>query len=143
MKVKFKIIHPDAKLPSYARPGDAGLDVVATSIIEENNLYVEYGTGLSYELPSGYVALAFPRSSLSKYTLALANSVGVLDAGYRGEVKFRFRKLENSPINARHYQIGDKIGQLVIVPHPVIEPVEAEELASSERGENGYGSTGK
>lgn len=152
MKVKFKKLNPEAVIPSYAKPGDAGLDITATDngkVIavepEDAHCYVEYGTGLSLEIPVGHVGLIFPRSSVSKTALALANSVGVIDSGYRGEVKFRF-KLEyfanQSGIKSiGKYKAGDKIGQLIIVPYPNIELEEVTELSETERGEGGFGST--
>ena len=101
MKVKIKKLHPDAVIPSYAKPGDAGMDLTAISKrvetgSDENGEYIEYGTGLAIEIPEGHVGLVFPRSSVSKKDLFLANAVGVIDSGYRGEVKLRFKLLEYS-----------------------------------------------
>jgi dUTP pyrophosphatase len=94
MEVKIKKLHPDATIPAYSKSGDAGMDMVATSAqISEDGLYIEYGTGLSIEIPDGYVGLLFARSSISKTPLVLANHVGVVDSGYRGEIKFRFKDL--------------------------------------------------
>lgn len=80
MKLKIKKLHPNAVIPQYAKLGDAGLDLVATSLTldEDNNLV--YGTGLAFEIPTGYVGLLFPRSSNSKKDLILANHVGVIDS---------------------------------------------------------------
>lgn len=143
MKVKIKKLNKDAQIPTYANPGDAGMDVTATSKTEEGD-YIEYGTGLSFEVPEGYVLLIFPRSSVSKKDLILANCVGVLDSGYRGELKFRFKRLYG-PFGYTHseYQVGDKIGQIMIVPYPKIDFEEVESLSETERGEGGFGSTGK
>jgi dUTP pyrophosphatase len=127
---------PEAVLPSYAKTGDAGQDVYAVSKIEVEK-YVEYGTGLSFELPEGYMMLVYPRSSVSNTDLTLANSVGVLDAGYRGELKLRFRKG-----GLVDYKIGERIGQIVIVPFPQVTFIETEQLSGSERGEGGFGSSG-
>lgn len=140
MQVKFKKLHPSAVLPSYSRKGDAAMDVSAISIVEETSEYIEYGTGLSYELPEGWVALAFPRSSLSKQDLTLSNSVGVLDSNYRGELRWRFRKTKGE--QSKVYQIGNRIGQILILPHPIIEPIEVDELSETNRGQNGFGSSG-
>lgn len=143
MKVKIKKLNKDAQIPTYANPGDAGMDVVATSKTEAGD-YIEYGTGLSFEVPEGYVLLIFPRSSVSKKDLILANCVGVLDSGYRGELKFRFKRLYG-PFGYTHseYNVGDKIGQIMIVPYPKIDFEEVESLSETERGEDGFGSTGK
>ena len=139
MKVKIKKIHPNAIIPQYAKPGDAGLDLVAVTKIEHTDL-IEYGTGLAIEIPEGYVGLIFPRSSIKNYEVSLTNSVGVVDAGYRGEIKAFFRK-HSSPI-CRHYEVLERIAQLVIIPIPTIELEQVEYLSDSERGTGGYGSTG-
>lgn len=143
LTVKIKKVNPEIEtvIPRYAKDGDAGKDIIATSI-KDTNQYIEYGTNLSFEIPQGYVGLLFPRSSISKYDLQLCNSVGVLDSGYRGEVTFRFKKTSENPF-AKYYNVGDKIGQIVIIPHPYIIFEEVNELSDSERGENGYGSSGK
>ena len=138
MLVKFKKLHKDAILPAYAKDGDAGLDLWAVDVQLTNN-YVECFTGIATEIPLGYVGLLFPRSSISHYTMSLANSVGVLDSGYRGEITFRFRYKDGGST----YTLGDKVGQLVILPYPTITPLWAKELESSVRGTSGYGSTGK
>lgn len=156
MKVKFKKLHKDAVLPSYAKPGDAGMDLTATSDgkmvqSEDNNFwyYIEYKTGLAAEVPNGHVGLLFPRSSISKTALSLANAVGVCDSGYRGEICFRFKidaglvdLAYKSPGNVAQYRKGDRIGQIMIVPYPTIEPEFVDELSDSERGSGGWGSTG-
>lgn len=143
MKVKIKKLNKDAQIPAYANPGDAGMDVVATSKTEAGD-YIEYGTGLSFEVPEGHVLLIFPRSSVSKKDLILANCVGVLDSGYRGELKFRFKRLYG-PFGYTHceYNVGDKIGQIMIIPYPKIDFEEVDSLSETERGEGGFGSTGK
>lgn len=141
LKVKFKKLNERAELPKYANPGDAGLDLKATSVKLSNDFdcYV-YGTGLSVEIPEGYVGLIFPRSSIRKYSLAFANCVGVIDSGYRGEIMVTLRpQLEGT---GKVYNVGDKICQLIIIPYPIIKPVEATELSETERGENGHGSSG-
>ena len=137
LKVRFKKLYKDAVPPSYAKNGDAGLDLTATHMTWEEN-FIEYGTGIAVEIPEGYVGLVFPRSSVSKKEdFYLKNSVGVIDSGYRGEIKLRFNKSES------HYQAAEKIGQLIIIPYPTIYLEEVEELSSTERGEGGFGSTGQ
>ena len=151
MQVRVKKLHPDAVIPSYAKAGDAGMDMVAIdSTISEDGLYVEYGTGIAVEVPEGYVGLIFPRSSVSKTTMILSNHVGVIDSGYRGEIKFRFKDLNMQQdfdgswyCDETVYEVGNKIGQLVILPYPQIELVEATELSDTDRGEGGFGSSGK
>lgn len=138
MKVKIKKLHPDAVIPKYAKPGDAGMDLVAISEEwNEDNSMVTYNTGLAIEIPEGYVGLIFPRSSISKTILHLANSVGVIDSGYRGSIMCKFRYPEEGMV----YDAGDRVAQLLIMPYPSIEFEEVEELSSTERGEGGFGST--
>ena len=141
MNVKFKKISENAVAPQQAHPSDAGYDLVAVSRkTNKNPEYIEYGTGLAIEIPDGYVGLVFPRSSVSKTSLCLRNSVGVIDSGYRGEIKLRFGVDNNSKIE---YSLYDKVGQLVFMKIPNINLIESEFLSDSERGEGGFGSTGK
>lgn len=140
MKVKIKKLHPDAVIPKYSKSGDAGLDLTAISEEwNEDNSIVTYDTGLAIEIPKGHVGLIFPRSSICKTSLSLTNAVGVIDSGYRGSIMFKFRYVEEGMV----YDVGDRVGQLIILPYPEIEFEEVEELSDSERGEGGYGSTGK
>lgn len=141
MLVKIRRTDDKAIIPTYSRSGDAGLDITATYRSFNNVLgYYEYNTGLEFEIPIGFVGLIFPRSSISKKDLLLANSVGVIDSGYRGEITFRFKPTCDFP---RLYEPGDRIGQIVIIPYPQITFYEAEELSQTERGQGGYGSTGE
>lgn len=174
MKVKIKKLHPNAIIPKYSKIGDAGLDLTAVSkeyytILGEKTIdsiksledlsesigYIEYAIGLSIEIPEGYVGLVFPRSSISNKHLLLCNSVGVIDSGYRGEIKCRFTwpnltdaQCPSNPIfyaqeSIEEYNVGDRVAQLIIIPYPSVELEEVEELSSSERGETGFGSTNK
>jgi dUTP pyrophosphatase len=139
MKVKIKRLHKDAVIPSYAKHGDAGLDLVATSIISFDKEQVTYGTGIAIEIPEGFVGLIFPRSSIRKYEQYLSNSVGVIDSGYRGEIQATFNSRYYADVK---YKVGDKIAQLLILPYPSVEFEETHELSSTERGEGGFGSSG-
>lgn len=169
MEVKFKKLSDKAVIPTKAHPTDAGFDMTAAEIkITED--YVSYKTNIALEIPEGYVGLLFPRSSNSKKDLLLANSVGVIDSHYRGDVEFRFKRIL-MPImqdvmiapptgdiltdakNTRKvpglayrddfiYKKGDKIGQLVIMPIPEITLVETDELTETDRGETGFGASG-
>lgn len=140
MKVKIKRLTPNSIIPSYAKTGDAGLDLTAVSKTVDDSGNVVYGTGLAFEIPQGYVGLVFPRSSNAKKDLWLTNSVGVIDSGYRGEVMFKYRPVS---FKEREYVVGERIGQLIIMPYPYIEFEEADELSESERSTGGYGSSGK
>lgn len=143
MEVKFKKLDERAVMPSYAKEGDAGLDLVATSIEADNSKtdgkFIEYGTGIAVEIPKGHVGLLYPRSSVSKKDMMLKNGVGVIDSGYRGEIKLRFQG--TSQWIGDIYQPGDKVGQLLIIPLPTIVPTLVEELSDTERGDGGFGST--
>jgi dUTP pyrophosphatase len=137
LKIKIKKLKKEAVIPKYALKGDAGMDIVAITKMETEK-EIEYGTGLAFEIPKDYVCLIFPRSSVSKKDLILANCVGVLDSGYRGELRFKFKKM-----GKESYSIGDKIGQIIILPYPKVFFEEVKGLSSSARGEGGFGSTGK
>ena len=136
MILKIKKLKDHAGIPFYANKGDAGLDLVATSKVFDPE-FIEYGTSLAVEIEEGNVGLLFPRSSISKTGHRLLNSVGVIDSGYRGEVKVRM-----SYTNIKQYQIGDKIAQLVIMELPQVLIQEVSELDDSQRGEGGFGSSG-
>lgn len=145
VKVQIKKLSDDAVIPSYAKPGDAGLDLTATSLKSDEYGNYEYGTSLAISIPEGYVGLIFPRSSICKITQTLTNSVGVIDSGYIGEIKFKFKptmKLPSGNTVDSMYKVGDRVGQLIIIPIPKVELEEVEELASTERGNGGFGSTG-
>lgn len=141
--VQFKKLDEKAVIPTYANIGDVGADLTATSVKHvpatvEDAAYYEYGTGLAMKIPEGYGGFLFPRSSVSKKDLFLANSVGVIDPAYVGEVKLRF-KYKTDP---KRYEVGDRIGQLVILPIPTINFSEVAELPVTQRGSNGFGSSG-
>lgn len=153
MEVKIKKLHENAVIPSYAKDGDAGMDLTATSKSYDDHGNVVYGTGLAFEIPQGYAGFLFPRSSNAKKDLILSNSVGVIDSGYRGEVVLKFKPLaykgetdigtyELSIDHVVDYEIGDRIGQIIIIPYPKVNFVEADELEDSERGQGGFGSSG-
>ncbi len=143
MKVRIKKLNELAVIPTYAKDGDAGMDLVATSIISTTSTQITYGIGLALEIPKGFVGLIFPRSSVRKTRLMLSNCVGVVDSGYRGELQATFNKINNDSVSENDYKVGDRIAQIMIIPHPSIEFEEADELSDTERGEGGFGSTGK
>ena len=140
LQVNFKKLHPSALTPCYAKQGDAGMDLTATSVISEDPFEIVYGTGIAVEIPEGYVGLVFPRSSIRKYDIALKNSVGVIDAGYRGEIQATFHKKRG--VVSKKYDVGDRICQIIILPFPSVRFMEKDELSDSERGAGGHGSTG-
>lgn len=140
--IKFKKLHPDAVIPTQATSTDAGYDLVAIDDgkIDEGNNYIQYRTGIAIEPPVGYHTEIFPRSSISKTNLVLANSIGLVDEGYRGELLFRFKQIT---IDKPSYKKGDKIGQLVVRKTIRAAFEEVQELGSSDRGTGGFGSSGK
>ena len=154
MKVKFKRLNDKAVMPTKAHPTDAGFDLTATSRTVDEYGNIVYGTGLALEIPEGYVGLLFPRSSICKKDLALSNSTGICDCHYRGEIMFKFKPapkmwtehgeaIAGVPLKPTDYAVGERIGQLVIMPIPEIEFEEADELTETDRGVGGYGSTGR
>jgi dUTP pyrophosphatase len=151
LEINIKKLHENAIIPSYAKDGDAGMDLTAiTSEVDEFGNHM-YRTGLSIEIPEAYVGLIFPRSSISKFCLDLANSVGVIDSGYRGEIICKFKptpQASYSDIGIQteyniKYQIGERIAQIIIIPIPQVLFKEVKELGKTERGKGGFGSSGK
>lgn len=140
MEVKVKKLDPAAVMPMKAHASDAGFDLVAISAGFEDGCWVCH-TGLSFEIPEGYMGLVFPRSSIVRKDMSLANAVGVVDSHYRGEVTCRFRLA--GMLELPKYGAGERFAQLIIMPYPEIEFVDADELSETDRGTGGYGSTGK
>ena len=140
MQVKIQKLHKDAVIPTYAKPGDAGLDLVVTEVISDTLKQITYGFGLALEIPEDYVGLIFPRSSIRKTDLSLSNAVGVIDSGYRGEIQATFKKLQDWPYL---YRVGDRAAQIIIMPIPRVEFVLAGELSETERGVGAFGSSGR
>jgi len=182
LKVKIQKLHESVEIPKYAHNGDAGLDLKAFEVeydVLKDTLI--YRTGLSIEIPEGYVGLIYPRSSIADKDLMLTNSVGVIDSTFRGEILVKFKLIPDyistifdksckectdvgldaiidsgeflifndyrdlaesnlTPLNV--YKIGNKIAQLIIIPYPKVVFEEVDSLSTSERGNNGYGSTG-
>lgn len=147
MDVKIKKLHEGAVIPSYAKPGDAGLDLTAVSYNYKKDIDCHvYGTSIAVEIPEGYVGLVYPRSSNRKTDAYMCNHVGVIDSGYRGEimVSFKLRDYKEGQIQQlfKPYEVGDKIAQLIIIPYPKIKFKVVDELSTTERGTSGHGSTG-
>ena len=149
MEVKVKKLNENAVIPSYAKRGDAGLDLTAISYSydEKTDCHI-YGTGLAFEIPYGHVGLIFPRSSNRKTEAYLTNSVGVCDSGYRGEIMISFKNRdrgEDGEIKQMlaPYAVGDRVAQLIIIPYPYITLIESNILSNTDRGEGGHGYTGR
>lgn len=139
MQIKIKKLHPNAVIPSYAHVGDAGMDVrTVTDITLEPGIPVRIPTGLSMELPEGYVALIWDKSGLaSKYGLKTLG--GVIEHTYRGEYQVAMINLTQQPYE---FKQGDKVAQLLIQPIVTADPIEVDQLSETERGDGSFGSTG-
>lgn len=141
MEIKFKRLQDNAVMPTKAHATDAGCDLTAANFGTDLDGNFVYGAGIAVEIPTGFVGLVFPRSSVAGVGLQLTNCVGVIDSGYRGEVKMKFRPHGRGVCNP--YKVGDRIGQLIVMPYPEVTFTEVEQLSDSERGEGGYGSSGR
>ena len=139
MKINLRKVHENATLPTYAKEGDACMDITAVDY-NMTDKYVEYDSGIAIEIPEGYVGIMRPRSSVSGYDLLWKTS-GVIDSGYRGTLKGRFQIVEGEE-KRKMYKVGERFAQLMIIPYPSIEFVEVQELSETERGEGGFGHTG-
>ena len=139
MEIKFTKRLKNATLPIKATKGAAGYDLTTVAKDDDGEI-ITYDTGLSIAIPSGYVGLLFSRSSVYKTGLLQCNAVGVLDPDYTGPIKFKFWKFDKT---RTEYNVGERIGQLVIVPALEIDFKEVDKLDETDRGEGGFGSTGK
>lgn len=143
MNIKFKRLTENAIAPVKAHASDAGFDLTCSSITTEINergqLIIVYHTGLAFEIPEGYFGALVPRSSIANKTLTLTNCIGVIDAGYRGEVMAKMKA--TTDVIPAVYKEGERFAQLLILPVPEVQFEESTELSESDRGEDGYGST--
>ena len=143
MELPFVRLSRDAALPAVAQPGDAGLDLTAAVDVDvAPGERVPVPTGVAVAIPDGHAGLVLPRSGLaSREGLTLANAPGLIDAGYRGEVICAVVNLDRE--RTVRIRRGDRIAQLVVIATPAVVPAWVEELPGSERGEGGFGSTGR
>lgn len=143
MVVKIKRIDDNAIFPIRGTKGSAGMDLTAISITTEVNesgeIILVYHTGLSIEIPEGYMGILLPRSSICKKPMSMCNAVGLIDSDFRGEITAKFRT--TVPVVPSVYQPGERICQLLILPVPDVQFEESETLSETDRGEGGYGST--
>ena len=140
MKIKIKLLGENSKIPKKAHKADAGFDLTAAS--KDVNTYsniISYGTGISINIPEGFVGLIYPRSSIYKKDLSLVNSVGVIDAGYRGEIGVVLKNLGEEEMAIEKNM---RIAQMLIQPVVSAAITEADSLDDTARGEGGFGSTG-
>lgn len=142
IQVKIKRLDQELPLPHYANPGDAGLDLCsAVDVVIEPMRRVMIPTGVAIALPEGYAGFVQPRSGLAaKKGLSIVNTPGLVDSGYRGELKvIAINTDTDEPITIAR---GERVAQLVVQRVPAVELVEVDELDATERGEGGFGSTG-
>ena len=143
MELPVRRLSDAATVPARANEGDAGLDLYAVepTILGPGDR-ASVGTGIAIEIPDGHAGLVLPRSGLAaRHGITLVNAPGLIDAGYRGEV--RVLLLNTDASEPFEIGVGDRIAQLLITPFAPAEPVEAEELTATARGEGGFGSSGR
>ncbi|MBC7766535.1 dUTP diphosphatase [Arenimonas sp.] len=139
MQLKFKKIHPTAKIPSYAYAGDAGLDLyISEDLVLKKDERKSIPLGIAIEIPDGYVGILFDKSGLS-HKHGLKSYGGIIDSGYRGEIHVGMMNLSDTDYG---FKAGDKIIQILIMPIPRCEIIECNELSKSDRGEGAFGSSG-
>jgi dUTP pyrophosphatase len=143
VELPVRLLDPAATLPTRAHPGDAGLDLYASEPARlEPGARASVGTGISVEIPDGHAGLVLPRSGLAaRHGIALVNAPGLIDAGYRGEVRVLLLNTDRS----EPFEIapGDRIAQLLITPFAELVPTRARELSATSRGDGGFGSSGR
>jgi dUTP pyrophosphatase len=143
VELRVTLLREAARLPSRAHDGDAGLDLCAAepAMIEPGHRG-DVGTGIAVEIPPGHAGLVLPRSGLAaRHGIALVNSPGLIDSGYRGEVRVLLLNTDRG--RSFEIQPGDRIAQLLLTPFTDAEAVEAVELAAGARAERGFGSSGR
>ncbi len=142
MSLRFARLDPRARLPTRAHPGDAGLDLCALQAVTlAPGARASVPTGLAVQIPDGQAGLVLPRSGLAaRYGVTLINAPGLIDSGYRGEL--RVLLLNTDPQTPFAVQAGDRIAQLVLVVIELPEPIEVGSLTDSARGVSGFGSSG-
>ena len=148
LDVKIMKLVEEAVIPQYSLEGDAGLDLTATFRSYDEFGNVVYHTGIAMEIPKGYVGLLFQRSSVSKKQQFLTNAVGVIDSNYRGEIMLKFKPTVQAHNKVESlfndmYEVGERIGQLIILPYPSVNFILSDKLSDTVRGTNGFGSTDK
>ena len=140
MIVKIKKLHENAVIPKYQTLGSGCFDLTITSVKSQSKNMITYGTGLSFEIPEAFIGNIYPRSSIIKTGVRLANNVGKIDSDYRGEILVVFDIInQDLPI----YEVGERCCQMEIVPIIQVKFEEVSELNESERSNKGFGSSGK
>jgi len=143
MELRFKLVGVAARLPARAHEGDAGLDLFAAEAATiAPGHRVAVGTGVAVEIPGGHAGLVLPRSGLAaRHGIALVNAPGLIDPGYRGEVRVLLLNTDHD--STFEVTPGDRIAQLLLVPFVEAEAAEADDLEATARGDGGFGSSGR
>lgn len=142
MEIRFKKLSETAVAPFQGSKFAAGFDLTVDEL-EFSNDQIKYNSNIAVEIPEGYVGLLFPRSSVYKHHILLTNSVGVIDSDYRGPIKAVFQREEAIRYKISGYRVGERFAQLIVVQNPSVKYIESDTLSETERGDKGYGSTGK
>ena len=137
IELKVKRLSPSAMVPTRAHLTDAGMDLYVHRLNLSQGICTIH-TGIAVAIPAGYVGMLFPRSSIFKKDLRMANCVGIIDSGYRGEVCLKL-----DMIGSDIYEVYDRCGQLIVMPYPQVTVVEVDELGVTDRNLGGFGSSGK
>lgn len=140
MKVKVKLLTDNAQIPVFGKTDDAGADLTVTDVIKEGLFKVTYKFGIAVELPLNYYAMIVPRSSVRKTFQWLSNSCGIIDNGYRGEIQATFYRI---PFISTLYKVGERACQLIVRPQMMVVYTLTDKLTDTQRGDGGFGSTGK
>ncbi|MGL4616415.1 MAG: dUTP diphosphatase [Shewanella sp.] len=143
VKLNVKRITDTAKIPTYAHDGDACFDIYSDGLLSISGSTQVHETGLKFDIPKGYAMMIYSRSGMGfKDNTRLANCVGVVDSGYVGQVMVKLTR-DDGCIHALEYKRGDRIAQAMLIPVPVVEFEEVDDVEDTERGDGGFGSSGK
>ena len=146
LTLKVKRLTETAKLPTYAHDGDACFDIYSDGVFSRRHNHLiaspheTHNTGLSFDIPKGYAMMVYSRSGMGfNHDVRLANCVGVIDSGYKGELKVKL----TCDGDATQYEKGDRVAQAMLIKVPSVHIEESFELSDSERGDGGFGSSGR
>lgn len=143
VKLKVKLLTDTAQIPTYAHEGDACFDIYSDGLKEMGGVTMVHSTGLKFEIPKGYAMMIYSRSGMAfKSDTRLANCVGVIDSGYVGEVMVKLTS-DSRCLGALAYSKGDRIAQAMLIPVPVVYFEEVHGVEDTERGNGGFGSSGR
>lgn len=143
VKLKVKRLTDTAKIPTYAHDGDACFDIYSDGLHSLCGDTMTHKTGVKFSIPNGFALMIYSRSGMGfNDNTRLANCVGVIDSGYTGEVMVKLTR-DDGYFDALKYDQGDRIAQAMLIPVPVVEFEEVDDVEDTERGDGGFGSSGK